>query len=645
MSNHSTQKTEKPYVAKLAQLPQAPGVYIMKDARSAVIYVGKAKNLRSRVRSYFQDSSSDERLHFPMIVDSVHDIDSVVTANEQEALILESNLIQQFKPRYNINLKDDKSFISLRLDLAKPFPRLEIVRMHKGDDSLYFTSKERSRNEVFRVRKRDKAIYFGPYSSASSVRETVRFINRIFPIRKCPDRSFLSRTRPCLYNSINQCLGPCCGNVDEEAYREILEEVIMFLRGQKSELIEELESKMKAASALMDYERAAGFRDEIEAIRKTVEKQNIIVTKFIDRDVFGFFREGDEVQVQGMFVRGGRLSDLTSYRLKALGLPQNEFVSSFIKQFYVRDSFVPKEVVVPVESEDWPVLAEVLSERKGEKVSIIVPQRGERMSLQEMANRNAENAFRAEKATVDQSKEFLASVQAELGLKQVPFRVECFDISNIAGKQAVGSMVTFENGLPNKKRYRRYRIRDVKQVDDFGMMREVLLRRYSRAAKEKDFPDLTIVDGGKGQLGVATEVLLQLGKSDHDVIGLAKARRKTSGGSKTKEVIDRVFVPDSSDPIQLPEESPVLRFLGRVRDEAHRFAVAYHTKLRRQSFLPKPLEGIPGLGKGRRKLLIQHFKNIGNLREASIDEIAGVKGISRKLAEAVCDHLHPEKTT
>lgn len=641
MSSAEDKSLAAPCLAKLDALPDAPGVYLMKGARNDVLYVGKAKNLRARVRSYFLPSGGDERAWAQVMVRHVHDLDYVVTHSEKEALILESNLIKQFKPRYNINLKDDKSFLSLRLDLSKPFPRLEIVRMRRGEDSLYYTSKERSKNELFRVKRTEKALYFGPYASAASVRDTVRFIHRVFPIRKCPDRSFYNRTRPCLYCAMNQCLGPCCGNTDAERYREMLQEVILFLRGQKTELVQELRRKMKEASAALDFERAARYRDQIAAIEHTIQKQSVTVESFVDRDVFALYREGDQVQVQAMFVRAGRLSDLASYQLKACGLPDAEFLSSFVKQFYVHDRFVPKEVVVPLESEDWPVLEEVLSERKGEKVSVIVPQRGERHALLKMAARNAENAFRARTVTVEQASEFLKTVQATLHLPRLPQRIECFDISNISGQSAVGSMVTFENGVANKKRYRHYRIRTVARSDDFAMMREVLLRRYTRAVQEDDAPDLTIVDGGKGQLGVAEGVLREAGLPDVAVIALAKARRHAAHG-REQHVIDRVFAPSQSEPLTLPDDSPVLLFLGRIRDEAHRFAIRYHLKLRREDFLPKMLEGIPGLGPQRRRLLLKTFGNLAGVRAATVEQLAQVRGISEQLARSIFERLHEE---
>lgn len=608
---------------KLKTIPTGTGVYMMKDARNEVIYVGKAKNLRSRVRSYFQ-SSGDERLFIKFLVKRVADIDFVLTDTEKEALILENNLIKQFKPRFNINLRDDKTFVSIKLDMNQKFPYPIIVRQIEPS-----TGKGRGS-------KNNNILYFGPYSSSRAVRETLRYVNSLFPIRKCSLSIFKSRVRPCLYYQIGKCVAPCCDLVDETTYKDLINEIILVLKGKNAELSKVLKKKMHDASVALKYERAAKFRDRIFAIEKTVEKQKISTLEFVDRDVFGYYGEGNSLQIQAMFVRNGNLEDIASYRFSTMNESLDNVFRSFLNQFYVQSRFIPDEVIMPVESEDREILEDLLSERKGHKIKVLYPKRGEKNKLLEMATKNAENAFKIRHDAGDGIESTLASLRKHLGLTNLPKRMECFDISNIRGKQAVGSMVTFENGVPVKSKYKRYKVKTISQSDDYGMMYEVLTRRYTRAFKEDDFPDLTVVDGGKGQLGIARRVFDELGVERVDLIALAKGKIKVTGHVDSKQKLDeRVFICGNNDPIVLNQDSAELRLLVNIRDEAHRFALAYHKKLRKEQYYKSPLDKITGIGQVKKKNLLKHFGDIQKIRKASLDELGKVKSISAKDAKNI----------
>jgi excinuclease ABC subunit C len=603
---------------KVENLPTVTGVYLMKDLKSKVIYVGKAKNLRSRVKSYFQ-KGGDGRPLVSHLLKKVADVDFVVTDTEKEALILENNLIKQFRPRYNVVFRDDKTYVSIKLDLTKKFPHPQIVR------------------EV----KKDGALYFGPYSSSRAVRETLRFLYEVYPIRKCSERTFKNRLRPCLYYQMGKCSGACVGLADEKAYREMIDEIVLFLRGKKEELLEFMRQKMKEEAEAQHYEKAAHVRDRIQAIEETIEKQKIHSMTFADRDVFGYYKEGKEVEVQAMFIRSGNLEDITSYTFPTEYSSAEEVFCAFLNQFYSHNRFIPREVIIPVETEDAGVLEEFLSDRKGQKISVICPKKGEKLRLVELAQRNAENAFMARHTTPERQRRVLEGLREKLELKNIPERIECFDISNIGGKLAVGSMVTFEKGLSNKNRYRRYKVETVPQADDLAMMEEVLTRRYTRGLKEKDLPQLAIVDGGKGQLGVALKVLHSLGIKDVDVIALAKARRKYDKElDLTSELQDRVYTAQSPQPIFLPEDSSELLLLERVRDEAHRFAITYHKRLRERQFYRSPLDEIPGIGPARKALLMKCFGSIQGIREASLEDLKEVAGLPEKQAETIYNYFH-----
>ena len=548
---------------KLKNLPSSPGVYLMKDAKHKVIYVGKAKNLKNRVRSYFQ-KNTDDRLYTEYLVRYVADIDFVLTETEKEALILENNLIKQFKPKFNINLRDDKTFICIKLEGNKKFPYPRVVRQIEDDG----------------------AMYFGPYASSRAIRQTLRYIHDIIPIRKCPDSVFKKRVKPCLYYQIHKCLGPCCSLVDEVTYQKLIDQVVLILKGKQEDLIDMLKQQMSEESKAMRYEKAAKIRDCIRAIEETVEKQRIHSMTFVDRDVFGYYVVRNEVYIEVMFIRSGNMEDVASYYFPTNHNTIEEIFRSFLNQFYSQTRFIPAEVVVPVESVDAKLLEEWLTEKKGRKVEVIHPQRGDKARLIEMAQKNAENVYLMSRNHDDDFTRTLNALKETLSLRQTPERIECFDISNIFGKQAVGSMVTFTQGKPDKSRYKRFRIKTVGQIDDYAMMHEVLTRRYKRAVEEGDLPKLIMVDGGKGQLGIALKVFDELAIGNVDLIALAKGRKESNRvGEKIGE---QIFVPHMPDAVMLTPSSPELLFLDKVRDEAHRFAIAYHRKLRDNEYYKSP---------------------------------------------------------
>jgi excinuclease ABC subunit C len=431
---------------------------------------------------------------------------------------------------------------------------------------------------------------------------------------------------------------------DEKTYKELINEIVLVLKGKNVELLKVLRRKMDEASKVLKYEKAAKFRDRIMAIKETVEKQKISTMKFEDSDVFGYFGEGNRIQIQAMFIRNGNLEDIASYRFSTMNNTLNNVFRSFINQFYGHTRFIPDEVVMSVESDDKGILEELLSEKKGHKIKVLCPKRGEKLKLLEMAVNNARNAFMIQQGTDDDIEAVMASLKKHLVLTNIPKRMECFDISNIRGKQAVGSMVTFESGKPVKSRYKRYKVKTVSKSDDYAMMYEVLTRRYSRAFREDDFPDLAVIDGGKGHLRIARRVFDELGVDRVDVIALAKSKTEDIGNDGSKKKLDeRVFICDRANPIILNQQSPELRLLVNIRDEAHRFALAYHKKLRKEQYYESPLDKIMGIGKVKKKNLLKHFGDTQKVRNASLNGLNKVRSITAKDANEIYNYFHLKK--
>ena len=615
-------------------LPERPGVYLMKDARAQVLYVGKAKRLRSRVRSYFGSGRSMEpRLR--ALVGQIAAIDHVVTANEAEALLLEATLVKRHQPLYNVRLKDDKHYPYLKVDVQNDWPRVTITRRIEDDG----------------------ARYFGPYASAGSVRRTLDVVKKLFPWRSCSKEITGDDDRPCLDYFIERCIAPCTGYCTREEYAAVIGRTLLFLEGRSGEVLRGVEDEMRAAADGLEFERAARLRDQAGAIRRVTERQRMATTSPLDADVFALAREGGEACVQVFFVRGPVVADTDSFALAGAGEETSdaEVLGAFLAQFFESATYVPRNVLLSHVPADREQLRDALRARRGGAVDIAVPERGELRALVASAGENAREALAMHRvrwlADRDKTEAALSTLEDELDLPARPRRIECYDISTIQGSDTVASMVVFEDGAPRSAEYRRFRIRNVEGQDDFASMREVLSRRFSRLARarrgedaataedgeggEADAdgggeppspwaraPDLVVIDGGKGQLGAALDTLRDLGLGDVPACGLAKRE-------------EEVFVADVDGPIVLPRDSQALYLLQRVRDEAHRFAVTYHRTLRGKRARRSALDAVPGVGPRRKRALLRRFGSVQALREASAGEIAAVEGIGDRLAEAV----------
>ncbi|MGD8701011.1 MAG: excinuclease ABC subunit UvrC [Desulfosarcina sp.] len=583
------------------------GVYLMKDDSGSILYVGKAINLKKRVASYFQRQDTREA-KTAMMVSRVADIETVVTASEKEALILESNLIKRHRPRYNVVLKDDKRYPSLRIDLKATYPKIEIVRKTP----------------------KDGAIYFGPFSSAHAVRQTVKLINKTFPLRKCSDRTLGQRTRPCIHHQMGQCLAPCCLAVDSAVYKGIVNEVILFLKGRTSELIKRIRRQMVKASDRQDYEAAAAFRDRMVALERTLERQVTVTTDFLDRDVIGMSGSSDFRLVTMMIIRRGYLQGMRHFEFSHAAADKAELIAQFMSQYYQSVHSIPAEVLVPTLPDDYELLEETLSEWKTRRVRIRRPQRGEKRRLLEMAENNADNTLRERLQKASQETALLEALKRRLNMDRLPERIECFDNSALAGTYPVSGMVVFVNGRPHKSGYRRFIIRSVSKADDYASMAEVLSRRFAKINSRNPQPDLLLVDGGKGQVSTAVAILDQLGLLGRfSIAGIAK--KDTDKG----ETADKIYLPNRVNPVNLGADGRLLLLLQQIRDEAHRYALAYQRKQRRRKTVQSALDHVHGVGPKRKRMLLNHFGSIKKIRAATAAEISELPGISRSIAEAV----------
>jgi excinuclease ABC subunit C len=632
-----------PLRAVLRRLPTSPGVYLMKSATGRVLYVGKADSLRGRVRSYF-GVRGPEDARISHMVTEVADVEYIVTDTVSEAYLLESNLIKEHRPRFNIRLRDDKSYPFVKITLGEDFPRIV-----------------RTRRLV-----RDGSRYFGPYASASSVDETLKLLRKIFPFRTCnldiPEGKRVLE-RPCLLYYINRCQGPCIQAIEKAPYRETIGQIVDFLEGKQEPIAANLRREMNASSEALRYEQAAVARDKLRAVERTMEQQKMAAFSRAEHDVIGMAREEDDACIQVMQVRIGKLIGREHFIVEgARDVTDADVLGSFLQQYYASTDAIPRALLTPLMPADADDLAAYLADRRGVRVTITVPERGEKRRLVAMATGNAVEALARERAEwlADTAKrdEALTELASALGLPKAPERIECYDMSNIQGTSAVGSMVVFIDGRPEPKEYRRFRIRSGDTPDDFRMMAEVLRRRFSRVAKlrsdtgalsldavgadevpEDDadrpreagwaVPDLVIVDGGKGQLSAAVGVMDALAVTDVPLAGLAKR-------------FEELYVPGRSAPIVLPRRSQALYLVQRIRDEAHRFAITYHRDVRGKRALRSELDDIAGIGPGRKKALLKRFGSVRRIKEASVEEVADTPGISRDLAERLKGHLARE---
>jgi excinuclease ABC subunit C len=593
---------------KLETVPGQPGVYLFKDGEGAVVYVGKARSLKDRVRSYFQAGRPVDVWRGDLLT-HIADLDLVLTDTEMEALALENNLIKRHRPRYNVLLRDDKNHPYLKLTLAEEYPRLYIVR-RVGEDA---------------------SAYGGPYIPASLGRRTARMVHKLFGVRSCKEVLNGRRPRPCLQYQIGRCLAPCVVEICAlDRYRQACQDARLFLEGRTEEVVRRLRAEMEEAAREHRFEEAASLRDQVRALERLDTPQKITTTDLEERDVFGAYVEGQRAALQVFSVRDGKVVGREGFLLDSLAEPESVLASS-IQQYYAQGRYVPREVVVPTAMPECELLQAWLSDRRGTQVRIRVPQRGEKLRLLELVVRNARLAFDLEwRHPRKQSQEILRALRDALDLEVEPRHIECFDISNIQGSDVVASMVVFEDGQPKKSGYRTFRVRSVSGTpDDFASMREVVGRRYRRLLEEgKELPDLILIDGGKGQLSAAMEALAELGVGHQPVASLAKR----------EEVL---FLPGREEPVALPRSSPILQLMQRIRDEAHRFAVGFHRKTRSRRTLHSELDEIPGVGPNRRRKLLSRFGSVRGVRAASLAELASAVGATT--AAQVRARLHGDQ--
>ncbi len=592
--------------ASLPAIPEAPGVYVFLDFAGRALYIGKGRNLRDRVRSYF--GAGDGRLVARLVGEKARAIDCIVAGSEKEALLLENSLIKRHRPRLNIRLTDDKTYFSLRLDPKEEWPRLTIVRRRRPEDVLYF----------------------GPYTSAQACRRTIQYLNGIFPLRTCPDSVLFNRSRPCLSYEIGRCVAPCVDLVTREAYREIVQRVIRFLSGHDQEVLVEIEAEMQDAARRLEFEKAAELRDRLGHMRATLESPRVARRGGVDRDVIGLHETEDASAVTVVQVRDGGLTGTASFRFRRLG-EADELLAAFLGQYYGPGQRPPAEILLPRECADLDLHREILEEKRGTAVDLRVPERGEGLRLLRLAEENA--ALQLLGGEDGGEEAVRAALQERLRLVHVPVRIECFDISHLGGELVVASRVVFMGGRPHKAGYRHYRLRDVQRNDDFAAMEEVIRRRLRRGLAEGDLPDLIVVDGGRPQLERAVKVLRELRVDAVDVIGLAKAK----SGSEVPTIArhERVWVPGLETPVVMPSDAPETHLLERVRDEAHRFAISYNRRLRGREKIGSVLELIPGVGRRRAGELLRRFGSVNAIRATEAAVLGAVPGIGAALAKTI----------
>jgi len=599
-------------------LPREPGVYLFKDRRGKVLYVGKALSLRARVRQYL--SGHDERAMVPFLVRRAHDVDVIVTRTEKEALLLENTLIKQHRPRFNVKLRDDANFLHLRLDPDEAWPRYRLVRRIADDG----------------------ARYFGPFASAHKARQTLEYLGRIFPLRTCTDATLRSRRRPCLLHQMGRCVAPCVEEVDPEGYRQIALDSTALLEGRLDEVARDLQARMEQAAAQEAFEEAARWRDLLRSVQATVERQQVVDPSLADRDVWGLHRDGGMVALCVVPMRAGAVGEPRAQVLEAGVESDAELLSSALNAWYQDGVPIPDEVLLPGLPSDHEALSELLSERRGRKVRLHAPQRGDKVRLVDIAARNARVRLEQDTDEEARRRQALQALADALRLPGPPTRIECFDNSHLGGKDPVAAMAVFVDGAPARAETRRYRIKMAAGDDDYAAMREILTRRVRRGLRDGVLPDLLVIDGGKGQVGVARAVLTDAGLDDLPLVGIAKARDAKGRADRRKGAVDRLFLPDVKDPLRLPGHHPGLRLLMHVRDQAHDHAVRYQRKTRRKGTLTSVLEGVPGVGPARRRALLSALGSVRGVLAADEATLASVDGIGPALAASLHAALHPD---
>ncbi|MFH1980312.1 MAG: excinuclease ABC subunit UvrC [Pseudomonadota bacterium] len=594
---------------KIQRVGPSPGVYLMKDRQGRIIYVGKARNLKKRLTSYAKPIDQLD-VKTGVLVRRIADVETIATASENEALILEQTLIKRHRPRYNVVLKDDKRYPSLRLEMVHAYPRLSIVRTPRKDGNRHF----------------------GPFASAHAVRQTLKFIDSTFKLRKCRNAEFDRRTRPCLHHQMGACLGPCCLPVAQDAYAGIVRQVVLFLSGRTPQLLTEMRADMQKAAADQCYEQAAVLRDRIAAMEKTLERQVVVTQDFTDRDALGVAASETVTVVTLLQVRNGYLIGSRHAAVKETLATDPELVGAFIRQHYTDSARIPQEILLPVTTAETLLIEAELRETAGHAVRIYQPKRGEKVRLLALALQNAADRLKEVQMSADTDTDLLFRLQKRLHLSEFPHRIECIDNSNLMGTAPVAGLVVFENGRPAKAMYRRYRIRSVTGADDYATMAEVLTRRFigGGAGDDTPFPDLLLLDGGKGQLNVAMAVIASM-----DLVGRFGVAGIAKKDERWGDTQDKIYLPGRSNPVNFGRDGDVLLFLQKIRDETHRYAVGYHRQRRRADTLRSVLDPIPGIGATRRRILLTHFREIAAIRKATVAEMAALPGMSLKAAEAV----------
>lgn len=623
MALASTQNNEPLFPERLSAVPLEPGVYIMRGIKGQVLYVGKSSSLRNRLRSYFSSPAS----HVGKTADlvrSIRDFEYIVTESEQEALLLENSLIKKHQPRFNVRLKDDKTYPYIKVDLSEDFPRVYVTRRTANDG----------------------ARYFGPFASAGSVRKTLDLLNRLFPYRTCTKAITGTDDRPCLEYHIKRCVAPCTGYASQTEYRDVIEQVLMFLEGNTREVVREIKSAMGEASDSLEFERAAALRDRLRAIERVYEGQKVVGMGRENLDAIALATAHDEAWVEAFFIRQGNLVGRDHFIMQGTrdsSVP--EIIGQFVQQFYDSASYIPRTILVPEAIEDAAVLETWLQQRRDGPVSLATPQRGDKKRLVEMVGKNAAEGLEQLKIKMLSNEtlmqQAMSELEEQLNLPRTPRRIECYDISHIQGTNVVASMSVFVEGKPSNSDYRRFRMKQTQNNDDFASMKEVLTRRFKRLATanearengdepdSKSFgetPDLVLIDGGKGQLSAAQETMFQLGVIDVPLASLAKRE-------------EEIFLPDSPEPVVLPRNSQALFLVQRARDEAHRFAVTYHRSLRSKQSTQSALDLVPGIGPKRKRDLVRKFGSVKGIREAAVEDLASTPGMTRKLADKIKEYL------
>ena len=596
---------------QLKALPANPGVYLFKDEQGKIIYVGKAANLNNRVRSYFGTSSSLSS-KIQQLVSKIQDIEFMITNSEQEALILECNLIKKYHPRYNVRLKDDKTFPYLKINVNEEWPGVYITRRIKNDG----------------------ARYFGPFASAGSVHKTLRLIKKIFPFRSCTKPINGSDKRPCLNYYIHRCLGPCIGAVTKAEYQEVINQVILFLEGKQELVLRELNHRMTAAAQQLQFEKASLLRDQIQAIERIIEGQKIAITLKGEQDAIAVAQNGGQAYIEIFFIRNNKLIGHDHFTMECTHDEKpDQIMTNFVKQYYASASYIPPVILIQYPVDEMSVLTKWLKERRRGNIKLQVPQRGVKKRLINMVAENADKGLllvKAKQANLETITSGLQELKNRLCLPKIPLRIEGYDISDIQGALAVGSMIALEKGLPKPSHYRRFRLKMLAGVNDYAMMQEILKRRFKRAIANEtgwaNMPDLILIDGGKGHLNAALEVRQELRLASIPMVSLAKEN-------------EEVFIPGKPEPVDIPKDSPALHILQRARDEAHRFAISYHRRLRYKEGVTSILDDILGIGPKRKKALLHKFSSVEAIKDASTEEISQTKGITLALANKIKEYL------